>query len=104
MCHTDLSPLNISAEQLNTAFGDGSVTLPDHIDWPAHWPRESARLRRIRKAMARLSGHPAPRLGRTKALIARAKRGICATFGIPAPPARPAPLGPGPAIGHRGRM
>ena len=37
----DLSPLNISAEQLNTAFGDGSVTLPDHIDWPAHWPRES---------------------------------------------------------------
>ena len=40
-CDTDLSPLNISAEQLNTAFGDGSVTLPDHIDWPAHWPRES---------------------------------------------------------------
>ena len=43
ICNTDLSPLNISAEQLNTAFGDGSVTLPDHIDWPAHWPRESAR-------------------------------------------------------------
>ena len=39
--HTDLSPLRISAEQLNTAFGDGSVTLPDHIDWPAHWPRET---------------------------------------------------------------
>ena len=38
---TDLSPLRISSEQLNTAFGDGSVTLPDHIDWPAHWPRES---------------------------------------------------------------
>jgi uncharacterized protein YjbI with pentapeptide repeats len=38
---TDLSPLRISSEQLNTAFGDGSVTLPDHIDWPAHWPRET---------------------------------------------------------------
>ena len=54
--------------------------------------------------MARLSGQPAPRLGRTKALIARAKRGICATFGIPAPPARPDPLGPRPVIGHMGRM
>ena len=39
--HTDLSPLRMSSEQLNTAFGDGSVTLPDHIDWPAHWPRET---------------------------------------------------------------
>ena len=38
--HVDLSLLNISAEQLNTAFGDGSVTLPDHIDWPTHWPRK----------------------------------------------------------------
>ena len=37
---TDLSPLRISPEQLNTAFGDGSVTLPNHINWPAHWPRE----------------------------------------------------------------
>jgi uncharacterized protein YjbI with pentapeptide repeats len=39
--YTDLSPLNISAEQLNTAFGDGSVTLPDHIDWPTHWLRKT---------------------------------------------------------------
>lgn len=35
--------VGISAEQVNSIFGDASVTLPGgvtpgHADWPAHWP------------------------------------------------------------------
>ena len=35
--------VEISAEQVNSIFGDASVTLPGgvtpgHADWPAHWP------------------------------------------------------------------
>ncbi len=35
--------IDISAEQVNSIFGDASVTLPGgvtpgHADWPAHWP------------------------------------------------------------------
>ncbi len=33
--------LNATSEQINTAFGDGSVTLPAGWDWPTHWPREA---------------------------------------------------------------
>ncbi|MDB2578633.1 pentapeptide repeat-containing protein, partial [Tateyamaria sp.] len=32
-------------KEIKKAFGDGSVILPDHINWPTHWPRE--RLERL---------------------------------------------------------
>jgi hypothetical protein len=31
--------LNLVPDQIISAFGDGSVTLPDGWDWPTHWPR-----------------------------------------------------------------
>ncbi len=34
----DYSEVPISAEQVNSAFGDASVTLPEDITRPAHWP------------------------------------------------------------------
>jgi hypothetical protein len=41
----DISDVSISLDQLNSMFGDASVTLPNNItpdspDWPAHWPKE----------------------------------------------------------------
>ncbi|WP_020683776.1 pentapeptide repeat-containing protein [Marinobacterium rhizophilum] len=33
--------LNLVPDQIISAFGDGSVTLPDGWDWPTHWPREN---------------------------------------------------------------
>ena len=41
----DFSDTGISTTQINSMFGDGSVTLPNgisptHPDWPAHWPKE----------------------------------------------------------------
>ena len=35
----DFSHTGISAEQLNSAFGDGSTTLPAGMARPAHWPQ-----------------------------------------------------------------
>ena len=35
----DFSHTGISAEQLNSAFGDGSTTLPAGMAHPAHWPQ-----------------------------------------------------------------
>ncbi|ANG63073.1 hypothetical protein A8C75_11715 [Marinobacterium aestuarii] len=32
---------NLVPDQIISAFGDGSVTLPDGWDWPRHWPREN---------------------------------------------------------------
>ena len=36
----NLSDSGISQDQINVVFGDGSVTLPDSITWPSHWPKE----------------------------------------------------------------
>jgi uncharacterized protein YjbI with pentapeptide repeats len=41
----DFANTPISAEQINSMFGDASVTLPNNItpthpDWPAHWPKD----------------------------------------------------------------
>jgi hypothetical protein len=41
----DLSMLELTPAQVNSAFGDASVTLPGGItpqspDWPAHWPKQ----------------------------------------------------------------
>ncbi|NBV60581.1 MAG: pentapeptide repeat-containing protein [Rhodobacteraceae bacterium] len=35
----DFSHTGISAKQLNSAFGDGSTTLPAGMARPAHWPQ-----------------------------------------------------------------
>jgi len=32
--------LNLTPEQISSAFGDGSVRLPEGWDRPAHWPGE----------------------------------------------------------------
>jgi len=34
----NLSEVNISDNQVKSAFGDASVTLPEDMDRPAHWP------------------------------------------------------------------
>jgi hypothetical protein len=34
----DLSRSSVKQDQVSTMFGDGSVTLPDGIKRPAHWP------------------------------------------------------------------
>ena len=41
-CFKDLNLLNIpiSQDQIDTMFGDGSVTLPESMTWPSHWPKE----------------------------------------------------------------
>lgn len=31
---------NLEFDQINSAFGDGSVSLPEGWRWPRHWPRE----------------------------------------------------------------
>ena len=36
----DFTDLPISQDQIDEMFGDGSVTLPDSITWPSHWPKE----------------------------------------------------------------
>ena len=36
----DFTDLPISQDQIDEMFGDGSVTLPDTITWPSHWPKE----------------------------------------------------------------
>ena len=36
----NLSDSGISQDQINVVFGDGSVTLPDSITWPSHWPKK----------------------------------------------------------------
>ena len=38
--HTNLSETPMAQDQLNVTFSDGSVTLPDSITWPSHWPKE----------------------------------------------------------------
>jgi uncharacterized protein YjbI with pentapeptide repeats len=34
----DYSDVGISADQVNSAFGDASVILPEEVDRPVHWP------------------------------------------------------------------
>ncbi|MBW4982992.1 pentapeptide repeat-containing protein [Mameliella sp. CS4] len=34
----DLSRIDLSQEQVNAMFGDGSVTLPEGVAWPKKWP------------------------------------------------------------------
>jgi len=34
----DYSDVSISADQVNSAFGDASVILPDDVPYPDHWP------------------------------------------------------------------
>jgi hypothetical protein len=36
----DLSKSNVTQDQVNAMFGDGSVTLPEGLERPAHWPGE----------------------------------------------------------------
>ena len=36
----DFTNIPISKDQIDEMFGDGSVTLPDTITWPSHWPKE----------------------------------------------------------------
>ena len=42
--HVDFSYSCISIDQIFSAFGDGSVLLPDGVDRPKHWPEQSFRL------------------------------------------------------------
>ena len=34
----DFSGSDITQTQINAMFGDGSVTSPEHLNWPKHWP------------------------------------------------------------------
>lgn len=45
LSQVDFTNVNLSPDQINSMFGDGSVTLPrgitpDHADWPPHWPKQ----------------------------------------------------------------
>ena len=34
----DYTTVDFSQSQIDSMFGDGSITLPDHVTRPAHWP------------------------------------------------------------------
>jgi uncharacterized protein YjbI with pentapeptide repeats len=51
----DISDVSMSLDQINSMFGDASVTLPKgvtptHPEWPAHWPKQELSLRAYREA------------------------------------------------------
>lgn len=51
----DLSIAGISTDQINSMFGDASVTLPNNItpsdpEWREHWPKQELSLRAFREA------------------------------------------------------
>ena len=59
----DLSRSGVTGAQVARAFGDGSVTLPEGVAMPDHWPRGRAGAARILWAVAWLGGslpQPAP--------------------------------------------
>lgn len=37
---TDFTGSDITQAQINAMFGDGSVTFPEHLKWPKHWPEQ----------------------------------------------------------------
>ncbi|XAT60950.1 hypothetical protein GN278_09525 [Rhodobacteraceae bacterium Araon29] len=40
----DFTGSDITQAQINAMFGDGSVTFPEHLKWPKHWPEHALEL------------------------------------------------------------
>lgn len=54
----DFANTRISADQVNSAFGDGSTTLPDTIPRPAHWPKAELDPMRFGEELAKWRADP----------------------------------------------
>lgn len=54
----DLSSVAITQEQINAGFGDGSVTLPDGINRPGHWPTQELEWEQFNEEWRRWADDP----------------------------------------------